>query len=58
LALVKFISEDLNAIHTIITTIYFKINEIIIGNYLKRKKSTKQSRLGFEIYSVLIKREV
>ena len=43
-------------LHTIITTILLKPNEIIlIGNYLQQKKN--QARLGFVIDSVLIKRE-
>ncbi len=49
----------LNAIHTIITTVYLKLNEVI--NYklftTERRRSTKQSRLGFVIDSILITRE-
>jgi len=35
---VKFITEDSNAIHTIITTKSLKLNEIIIGNDLQQKE--------------------
>ncbi len=44
LCLNHFITEDSNAIHTIITTIQLKLNEIIIGNYLQQKKKKHQAR--------------
>jgi hypothetical protein len=33
-----FITEVSNVIHTIITTIELKLNEIIIGHYLQQKE--------------------
>ncbi len=47
LGLNKFINEDTNAIHSIITKRQLKLNDIKFGNYLQKR--TKQSRLGFWI---------
>jgi hypothetical protein len=55
---IKFITEDSNAIHTIITTILLKLNEAInLKLFTTEGRSTKQARLGFMVDSVLIKRE-
>jgi hypothetical protein len=46
----KFISEDTNAIHTIITTRKLTLNEIKFGNYLQKKtKAPSKVVLGFQI---------
>jgi len=44
LFIIKFITEDYKAIHTIITTILSKLHEIIlIGKYLQQKKKHQAS---------------
>jgi hypothetical protein len=44
LVYIKFITEDPKAIHTIITTIQLKLNEIVlIANYLQQKKKHQAS---------------
>jgi hypothetical protein len=35
---IKLIAKDTNAIHTIITIRQLKLNEVMIGNYLQKKK--------------------
>jgi hypothetical protein len=56
---IKFNTEDSKAIHTIITTISLKLNKVILLEITyNRRRSIKQAKLGLEIDSVLIKREV
>ncbi len=54
----KFITNDPNAIHTKITIVQLKLNEIIDWKlFTTERRSTEQGRLGFGIDRVLMKRE-
>jgi hypothetical protein len=53
LGLRQFITGDSNAIHTIITTRYLKLNDIINWKlFTTEGRSTKHGRLGFGIDSL------
>ncbi len=53
----KFITEDSNAIHTIITTRQLKLIEVINWKlFTTERRSTKKARLVFVKDSVLMKR--